>query len=265
MPPLNECNPMVFPDDSMSPEINHIAAAVVAMQATLEHATKDAVNPHFKSRYADLASCWTALKPHLTPNGLAVVQTVTLCRCESDECRHDGFVLRTLLVHAPSGQWFKSDLPLYPQMSDPQKVGSAITYARRYGLCAITGLYQDDDDANLASPAPNGTGRPTPARDDRYTPAATSTRSTPARAPAKNATEVRPFSRFMHEEALAAGMGIYALIEGVIEVGNSTGFIQTKRETLDDDGMWGLLQQVWENDRDWLIETAKAVKTAARV
>lgn len=125
-----------------SDDINELAAALVSFQYELTGAKKDSANPYFKSRYADLESCLSALKEPLHKHGLAVVQTSKLT--------NNGPVLITTLMHK-SGQWIEGELPLSAaKQNDPQAQGSAITYARRYALAAITGLVQIDDDAELA-------------------------------------------------------------------------------------------------------------------
>ena len=117
--------------------INELAAALAKAQGVMENATMNRVNPHFKSKYADLASVWDAVRKPLSENGLAVVQIIT-----------DGKLV-TLLMHT-SGQWVQSEYPL-PPAARPQEMGSALTYARRYSLSAITGIAADeDDDANAA-------------------------------------------------------------------------------------------------------------------
>jgi hypothetical protein len=124
-----------------SETIGALAAALSKAQAGITGALKDSANPFFKSKYADLASCWDACRRQLTENGLAVVQTI---RTENDES-----LLVTTLAHS-SGEWIRSELPIRAKDASPQAQGSAITYARRYALAAIVGLAQIDDDAEAA-------------------------------------------------------------------------------------------------------------------
>jgi ERF superfamily protein len=153
-----------------SENINELAAALSKAQGEITGALKDSANPFFKSKYADLASCWDACREPLSKNGLSVVQTtmrgepVTIrwetTDQESGEVRQFSVdtvetVIVTLLMHA-SGQWIRSSLPMIPRDASPQGVGSAITYGRRYGLTAMIGVAQVDDDGNQAS------GRATP-------------------------------------------------------------------------------------------------------
>ena len=122
-----------------SEQINELAAAVCEMQKCDLFALKDSTNPFFKSKYADLSSCWQSVRKPLTDNGLAVVQTM-------DTSDNGHTVIVTTLIHK-SGQWMRGRLPIKPVKEDPQGVGSAITYGRRYSLAAIVGLCPEDDDA----------------------------------------------------------------------------------------------------------------------
>jgi hypothetical protein len=126
-----------------SETIGALAAALSKAQADITGALKDSSNPFFKSKYADLASCWDACRKQLAANNLAVIQTVSV-NWERDES-----VLITTLAHS-SGEWIRSELPIRAKDASPQAQGSAITYARRYALAAIVGLAQIDDDAEAA-------------------------------------------------------------------------------------------------------------------
>lgn len=128
-----------------SEQINEIAAALAKAQGVMKNAPLNKVNPHFKSKFADLASVRDAVLPALTANGIAVVQTLELDDTIAGQCFVD-----TRLLHV-SGQWIESSCPI-PNGGDMQKMGSAITYARRYSLSAICGIAADeDDDANAAA------------------------------------------------------------------------------------------------------------------
>lgn len=128
-----------------SEHIDKLTEALAKAQATMENATLNKVNPHFKSKYADLAAIFDAVRKPLAAQGLIVTQTT--------ELREGGFVLVTTLAHS-SGQFIKSEYPL-PAAGKPQEVGSALTYARRYSLSAIAGIAADeDDDANAAQDGP---------------------------------------------------------------------------------------------------------------
>jgi len=124
---------------TQSESIKHIAAAMAKVQAEMKAATKDTNNEFFKSKYADLSECWRACREALTANGVAVIQGVV-----------DG-KMNTTLAHS-SGEWMSDEgVPLcgYQNAKNPmQALGSAATYARRYGLCAMVGITPEDDDGN---------------------------------------------------------------------------------------------------------------------
>lgn len=126
----------------MSSEIGELAAALAAAQEELEPATKNAQNPMLRNKYADLASCYEACRKVLPQKGLAVSQ---ICMpCDKGMVR-----VKTVLMHT-SGQWISSECTLEAVgnkgVNGAQAAGSAITYARRYGLSAIVGLVADEDD-----------------------------------------------------------------------------------------------------------------------
>lgn len=139
-----------FPDHSES--INDIMAALSKAQAVMSAASKDSSNPYYNSKYADLNSVWNACRDALSKHGLAVTQTM--------QYKADGSLqLVTILGHL-SGQWIKSYLPIrYSEnvteinkygkevKANPlQKLGSCLTYLRRYALAAIVGVAPDEDD-----------------------------------------------------------------------------------------------------------------------
>ena len=133
-----------------SSDIGELAKALAAAQGEMTAASKDATNPHFKSRYATLASVWDAIRGPLSRNGLSVSQVL-----ETPDASPGLVAMRTILLHT-SGQWIASRymMPIADKLT-PQAVGSAITYARRYALSAIVGIApDDDDDGNSASVAP---------------------------------------------------------------------------------------------------------------
>lgn len=125
-----------------SESIKNIAVALIDAQTKIKFAVKDSTNPHFKSRYADLASVIDAVKESLNLNGIAFIQTPT-------ESPAGTLALNTRLLHT-SGEWIEDTAVCPLQKNDPQGYGSALTYLRRYSLSAICGLYQDDDDGEAA-------------------------------------------------------------------------------------------------------------------
>lgn len=125
-----------------SDQINELAEALCLAQGDFPNVPKDANNPFFKSKYADLTSIIDTVRPVLKKHGLSFTQLPTM----------DSTIpsVTTLLIHK-SGQFISSVLPMPAAKVDAQGIGSAITYARRYGLQAILGLAAEDDDGNAAT------------------------------------------------------------------------------------------------------------------
>lgn len=137
-----------------SESIVKIAPAMLAAQMAISFASKDATNPHFKNKYADLPAVIDAIKEPLNKVGIMFMQAGSP---SDDGCLH----LTTRLMHE-SGEWIEDTLVMPLPKQDPQGYGSAMTYARRYALSAITGLYQDDDDGNAGSGIGNKAAQPEP-------------------------------------------------------------------------------------------------------
>ncbi len=139
-----------------SQEVNEIAAALVKAQTAMKPAKKEATNPFFHSKYADLSTCWEATDPFRV-NGIAITQ------CPMPSEIQGTIALDTMLLHT-SGQWIRSRFIMPIAKMDPQGAGSAITYARRYALGCMTGLVTDeDDDGNSAvKPQPLRQVKPNP-------------------------------------------------------------------------------------------------------
>ena len=125
-----------------SESIAKIAESLSKAQGIIKGAKKDSENPFFRQSYADLASVWDACREPLSINGLSVTQTTRITE-------HGDPVIITTLMHS-SGEWIQGELLIKPIKPDPQSVGSAITYARRYALAAIVGVAPEDDDAERA-------------------------------------------------------------------------------------------------------------------
>jgi len=125
----------------MSNQIENLAAALSKAQAVIENVSKD--KKGFNYKYADLASCLTAVKKPFADNGLSVSQLVS-------QDMNGKQILITLLIHE-SGQWLKSifavENVVMKQCNSLQQLGAGLTYARRYAFSAIVGLSQEDDDA----------------------------------------------------------------------------------------------------------------------
>jgi hypothetical protein len=124
-----------------SESIGQLVGALAKAQGQMEGAKKDAANPFFKSKYADLASVWDAIREPLSANALAVIQF--------PRSTEEGVEIETLLAHE-SGEWVAETLTLPVGKYDPQGIGSAITYAKRYSLQAMAGIPSEDDDGNAA-------------------------------------------------------------------------------------------------------------------
>jgi len=130
-----------------SEQINELAAALANAQGEIAGALKDSENPFYKSRYADLASVWAACRGPLSKAGLAVIQVPSAFLCGEDQLQ---VTVETLLAHS-SGQWVRGEVSVITK-GDPQAVGSAVTYLRRYAVAAFVGVAPEaeDDDAEAA-------------------------------------------------------------------------------------------------------------------
>ena len=148
-----------------SDSIKELATALAKAQAEMKNAPRAAANSFYKSKYADLAGIWDVARGPLTKHGLSIVQTT--------RAGEDGKpIVETFLLHE-SGEWISGEMKMNPvrqtkgegfvAADDPQAIGSAITYARRYGLAAIAGVATEDDDGNAA------TGRTDAEEDSRPT------------------------------------------------------------------------------------------------
>jgi hypothetical protein len=138
----------------MEQSFNKVAAALVKAQKEFGPALKSSSNPHFKSRYADLAACVEAVVDALNNNGIALTQRVS----PSD----NGVIVETVFIHE-SGEIINcGQLHVPATKHDAQGYGSALTYARRYSLMAACGIAPEDDDGNAASKRPSAPAVPTP-------------------------------------------------------------------------------------------------------
>jgi hypothetical protein len=159
-----EQQPTAGPVDIQGP-IDKLALALSKAQAAIEPAPKDGDNPHFKTSYTTLSSCWDVCRKPLSDNGLAVIQVP---RTEGNMV-----TVRTILTHS-SGALIQGDLSVtnLNTRNPSQGVGSCLTYLRRYALCAFVGISPDDDDGEEAGtgkdetppPAPQGGPPPEPRR-----------------------------------------------------------------------------------------------------
>ncbi|MBP5469389.1 MAG: ERF family protein [Candidatus Riflebacteria bacterium] len=130
-----------------SENITEIASALAKAQELINPAAYDAANPHFRSRYATLASVMQSCRAALSKNQIAVVQGTTV----SDK----NVTVTTMLIHS-SGQFISDDITIPVAQNTAQAIGSALTYGRRYGLSALVGIVsEEDDDSNSAMPIPS--------------------------------------------------------------------------------------------------------------
>ncbi len=143
--------------------MNNLWKAILGVQGRVTTVKRDATNPHFKNRYTTLEAVWHTLRPAMQDEGLAAVQMPT-------EVTEGRLHIRTVLVHAESGETLENVMQMPVPKMDPQGVGSAITYGCRYSLMAMLGLAPSDDDGDAARidnprqverTAPDGTPVPT--------------------------------------------------------------------------------------------------------
>jgi len=143
--------------------MKELFTAFAKAQAEMEAASKDSNNPFFKSKYADLNSVMGAVKPVFAKHGLAFIQ---ICHDAENAAK-----VETVIVHESGHQFSAGCVAVPVSKHDAQGYGSALTYARRYGLAAATGCGAEDDDGNAAAKAAPKKEQPKPAI-DRTTPLA---------------------------------------------------------------------------------------------
>jgi hypothetical protein len=126
--------------------LKQIAEALVKAQKGFSPALKQSNNPHFRSKYADLATCVEAVIDALNDNGIALMQMTHECQ--------DGVTVETVFVHTSGELLSAGKLHVPAAKHDAQGYGSALTYARRYSLMAACGIAPEDDDGNAAVKTP---------------------------------------------------------------------------------------------------------------
>jgi len=125
-----------------SESIVKLSAALCKFHGAMGKVGKDSVNPHFRNKYASLSNIIEAVTPHLNAAGLCIIQMPTT----------EG--LETLLLHE-SGEYISSLSTIAAKdPMNPQAVGSAITYSRRYAMGAVLSLNIDEDDDATAATVP---------------------------------------------------------------------------------------------------------------
>jgi hypothetical protein len=131
-----------------SASIENLAAALGKFQAETHGVIRDATNPFLKNRYATLEAVIETARPALAKAGLAFLQA------PGGQVMGNAVELETMLMHGASGEWIRFNTIVPLTKTDPQGVGSAITYACRYALMAMLGLPPLDDDAEATKPEP---------------------------------------------------------------------------------------------------------------
>ncbi len=130
--------------------------AFAKAQSQFRSAIKDANNPFFKSKYADLSAVWEAVKESLAENGLMVFQPIRINETGAA-------YVETVIRYQDGTEIERSQCPVICKAAnDPQAMGSAITYARRYSLASILGVVTDDDDGNSAAQKQEAQRQPEP-------------------------------------------------------------------------------------------------------
>jgi hypothetical protein len=126
--------------------MKNIFSALVKAQKNFAPALKTSTNPHFKSKYADLAACVEAVIDALNSSGIALIQ-----QCSESS---DGVIVETVFIHESGEMYQCGKLHVPASKHDAQGYGSALTYARRYSLMAACGIAPEDDDGNNAVKKP---------------------------------------------------------------------------------------------------------------
>lgn len=121
-------------------EVRGLYPKLHAAKQKIGKVVKNSTNPHFKNKYADINGLIETVEPVLLEHGLLLIQPIT-----------QGIV-STMIIDIESGDKVESSMRL-PEIQDPQKIGSAVTYYRRYTLQSLLSLQAEDDDANKASEA----------------------------------------------------------------------------------------------------------------
>ena len=121
-----------------------ITTALIAAKSQFKPIHKNKVNPHFKSKYATLDEILEAIAPALLANNLLLIQPTIV--------KDNSTVLKTILIHAESGEQLESELTI-PAITDPQKLGAAMTYYRRFSICSLLAIAPDDDDDGTTAKA----------------------------------------------------------------------------------------------------------------
>lgn len=133
-------------EPAQSKSQDKILDALFAFQQAVAPIKKDQVNDHLHTKYTDLTGVWAAIREPLKLHELLIIQeNVPYSR---------GAMVTTTVVHMPSKEWRASTVYIPARKADAQAFGSAISYARRYGLMTVLSLLTTDDDGHAATVAP---------------------------------------------------------------------------------------------------------------
>jgi len=144
---------------SSQPVLKHatLKSALVAAQSELKNVSKDSINPHYKSRYTQLATLLEDVEPVLNKHGIGVytiveprLVTMEQSSTISDEggirsVDVDGHFVSCILFHGDTGEEIISKV-YCPKQQGPQPFGSFLTYMRRYLIQGLCGVAEDNDD-----------------------------------------------------------------------------------------------------------------------
>lgn len=144
---LTETINLLTNQSAPAPQHDKLFAALAIAQGQIQAAIADRENTHFNFKYADLDACWQACRQPLSENELCIVQIPSVGESGA-------VTLRTILGHS-SGQSISCTYSMHPEKGGPQALGSCMTYLRRYSLCSMVGISQEDDDANMATADPD--------------------------------------------------------------------------------------------------------------
>ena len=221
-----------------SGNIIDLAKALLNVQRTVQPIAKDAENPFTKSWYASLNSVMDACRDALIENG------IWLCQYLVPVEQPNSLGLVTKLTHAESGQW-QSSLAVVPlPKADPQGMGSAITYARRYALTAMLGMVTEDDDGEGAKIGRKSASRPKlpvvapePQKERQRDPSITNNTSTTSNRTPANFENLPPLEGITYQQVTAQ--------DGrpcIVAIGNT----QAKKELLTGAGFrWNPQRKLW--------------------
>ena len=200
--------------------MKNIAAALVQAQRGFAPALKTSLNPHFRSKYVDLAGCIEAVVDALNGAGIALIQ-----RTFED---NTGVTVETVFVHESGEMMECGKLHVPASKQDPQGYGSALTYARRYSLMAAAGIAPEDDDGNGARKA----------KEDEEKAKADAASKTPAPKVSATKTELVPPNRMAVVADVAAAIDERMSADDVIgAVAEYSGITDVEEKM----ALWGML------------------------